>query len=99
MFGQMGHFVRFAKEDVPYGKIRYTEESERILGVMDRRLGEVEYLAGDYSIADIASYGWTRSAEMMFDDLSKWPNVRRWFSLVGERPAVMKGITVPTLET
>ncbi len=99
MFGQMGHFVRFAKEDVPYGKLRYTEESKRILGVMDRRLGEVEYMAGEYSIADIASYGWTRSAEMMFDGLNEWPNVERWFSVVGERPAVKKGITVPTLET
>ena len=64
---------------------------------MDRRLGDTDYLAGDYSIADIASYGWARSAEIMFDTLNDWPNVKRWFSEVGERPAVQKGITVPTL--
>ena len=88
MFGQMGHFVRFAKEDVPYGKKRYTDESRRILGVMDKRLAESDYLAGDYSIADVASYGWGRSAEMMFDGLDDWSNVKRWFEVVGARPAV-----------
>jgi GSH-dependent disulfide-bond oxidoreductase len=98
MFGQMGHFVRFAKEDIPYGKKRYTDESRRILGVMDRRLADSEYLAGDYSIADVASYGWGRSAEAMFDGLDEWVNVKRWFDVVGARPAVQKGITVPTLE-
>ncbi|MBT5240663.1 MAG: glutathione S-transferase family protein [Rhodospirillaceae bacterium] len=99
MFGQMGHFVRFAKEDVPYGKKRYTDESRRILGVMDKRLAESDYLAGDYSIADVASYGWGRSAEMMFDGLDDWSNVKRWFEVVGARPAVQKGITVPVLES
>ncbi len=98
MFGQMGHFVRFAKEDVPYGKKRYTEESQRILGVMDKRLGETEYLAGTYSIADIASYGWTRAADAIIEGLDKWQNVKRWFDQVGARPAVQKGLTVPTLE-
>lgn len=98
MFGQMGHFVRFAKEDIPYGKKRYTDESRRILGVMDKRLSEVEYLAGDYSIADVASYGWGRSAEMMFDGLGEWPSVKRWFEAVGARPAVQKGITVPQMD-
>ena len=99
MFGQMGHFVRFAKEDVPYGKKRYTDESRRILVVMDKRLAESDYLAGDYSIADVASYGWGRSAEMMFDGLDDWSNVKRWFEVVGARPAVQKGITVPVLES
>ena len=99
MFGQMGHFVRFAKEDIPYGKKRYTDESRRILGVMDRRLAESEYLAGDYSIADVASYGWGRTAETMFDGFDEWTNVKRWFEMVGARPAVQKGITVPTLES
>ncbi len=97
MFGQMGHFVRFAKEDVPYGKKRYTDESRRILGVMNTRLEQFEYLAGQYSIADIASYGWTKSAESMFDGLADWPNVQRWFEQVGQRPAVQKGLTVPDL--
>lgn len=99
MFGQMGHFVRFAKEDIPYGKKRYTDESRRILGVMDRRLAESEYLAGDYSIADVASYGWVRTAETMFDGFDEWANVKRWFEMVGARTAVQKGITVPMLES
>lgn len=98
MFGQMGHFVRFAKEDIPYGKKRYTDESRRILGVMDKRLGEVEYLAGDYSIADVASYGWARSAEAMFDGLGEWSSVQRWFETVGARPAVQRGIKVPHMD-
>jgi GST-like protein len=98
MFGQMGHFVRFLEEDVPYAKKRYTHESRRILGVMDTRLKDSDYLAGEYSIADVASYGWTRSAEQMFEALDDWPHVKRWFSVVGARPAVQKGITVPTLE-
>ncbi len=99
MFGQMGHFVRFAQEDVPYGKKRYTDESRRILGVMDKRLAENDYLAGAYSIADVASYGWARSAEMMFDGLGEWSNVKRWFEMIGARPAVQNGITVPVLES
>ena len=99
MFGQMGPFVRFAKEDVPYGKKRYTDESRRILGVMNTRLGDNEYLAGAYSIADVASYGWIRSADVMFEGLDEWPNVKKWFETVGARPAVQKGITVPTLES
>ena len=98
MFGQMGHFVRFLEEDVPYAKKRYTHESRRILGVMDTRLKDSDYLAGEYSIADVASYGWTRSAEQMFEALDDWPHVKRWFSVVGARPAAQKGITVPTLE-
>lgn len=99
MFGQMGHFVRFAKEDIPYGKKRYTDESRRILGVMDKRLSQFAYLAGDdYSIADVASYGWGRSAEMMFDGLEEWPSVKRWFETVGARPAVQRGIKVPQLD-
>jgi GST-like protein len=99
MFGQMGHFVRFAKEKVPYAITRYTDESKRILGVMDRRLAANAYLAGpDYSIADIATYGWTLTAGRMFEGLSAWPNVQRWFETVGARPAVQKGLTVPQLQ-
>ncbi|MEQ9108942.1 MAG: glutathione S-transferase N-terminal domain-containing protein [Rhodospirillaceae bacterium] len=97
MFGQMGHFVKFAKEDIPYAKKRYTDESRRILGVMNTRLADNDYLAGEYSIADIASYGWTKSAESMFAGLGEWENVNRWFETVGARPAVQKGLRVPTL--
>lgn len=98
MFGQMAHFVRFASEDVPYGKKRYTDESRRILGVMNTRLEQVDFLARQYSIADIACVGWTRTAESMFDGLSDWPFVQKWFETICQRPAVQKGLTIPTLD-
>jgi GST-like protein len=96
MFGQMNHFGRFAPEKVPYGIARYTNESKRILGVMNKRLGENAYLAGEaYSIADIACYGWVRSAETYLVSLAEWPNVQRWADTVGARPAVQRGMKVP----
>jgi GST-like protein len=99
MLGQMGHFVNFAPEDVPYGKKRYTDEGRRILDVMDTRLASSEFLAGAYSIADIACYGWIRSAERMFEGLGNWEHVKRWYETLSARPAVQKGINVPTLES
>ena len=100
MFGQMGHFRKFAKVQIPYAIERYTTESKRILGVMNTQLGKVAYLAGpDYSIADIATYGWTISAERTFEGLGEWPHVKRWFETVGARPAVQKGITIPQLQS
>ena len=98
MFGQMNHFGRFAPEKVPYGITRYTNESKRILGVMDKRLSENAYLAGAaYSIADIACYGWVRSAETYLQSLDAWPSVKRWADVLGARPAVQKGMLVPKL--
>jgi len=96
MFGQMNHFGRFAPEKVPYGINRYTNESKRILGVMDKQFGQHAHLAGpEYSIADIACYGWVRSAETYLQSLDAWPNVRRWADLLGARPAVQRGMNVP----
>ncbi len=96
MFGQMNHFGRFAPEKIPYGINRYTNESKRILGVMDKQLGANAYLAGaTYSIADIACYGWVRSAETYLQSLDTWPNVQRWAAELGARPAVQKGMNVP----
>ncbi|MBL8642441.1 MAG: glutathione S-transferase N-terminal domain-containing protein [Rhodospirillaceae bacterium] len=99
MFGQMGHFVKFAKEKVPYGIQRYTDESKRILGVMDRQLAANAYLAGaDYSIADIACHGWIIAASRTIEGgLEAWPHVKAWHEKVGTRPAVQRGLTVPTL--
>jgi len=96
MFGQAHHFLRSAKEDVPYGKKRYADEARRLYGVMDRRLGEAPFLAGDaYSIADIATYPWVARHEWHLVDLKDFPNVRRWFEGIGKRPAVVKGMDVP----
>jgi GSH-dependent disulfide-bond oxidoreductase len=99
MFGQMGYFVKFAKEKIPHGIERYTNESKRILGVMDKQLSANAYLAGpDYSIADIACHGWVISAERMLDlGLQSWPHVKRWHETVGARPAVQRGLKVPVL--
>ncbi|MEK7244949.1 MAG: glutathione binding-like protein [Pseudomonadota bacterium] len=97
MFGQAHHFLRFAKEDVPYGKKRYHDETKRLYGVMNRRLGEAAYLAGDsYSIADIATYPWVARYEYHQVDLGEFPNVERWFETIARRPAVVKGMKVPS---
>ena len=95
MFGQANHFVRFAPETVPYGIKRYTDETVRLLGVMDRRLSEAPYLAGDYSIADIATYPWALAPQQLDIDLAPFANVRRWLDAIAARPAVMKGMDVP----
>jgi GST-like protein len=95
MFGQFGHFVLFAKEDVPYAKRRYRGEAERIMDVIEERLAVVAYLAGDdYSIADIAAYSWLKviSPEM---EMADYASVSRWLKTVGARPAVQKGVDVP----
>jgi len=97
MFGQLGHFTVFAKQDVPYAVKRYTEEARRLLGVMETRLGEADHLGGDYSIADIATYPWIRGYRDRDLDLG-WenlPNVTAWLDRVGARPAVAKGMAVP----
>jgi GST-like protein len=96
MFGQMNHFGRFAPEKVPYGINRYTNESKRILGVMDKQLAQHAHLAGShYSVADIACYPWVRSAETYLQSLDAWPNVKRWADMLGARPAVQRGMNVP----
>jgi GSH-dependent disulfide-bond oxidoreductase len=95
MFGQANHFIKFAKEDVPYGKKRYRDEAMRLLGVMDHRLADVDYLAGDYSIADVATWPWVMRAEWYDVDWSDFPRVKRWYDAIGARPAVQRGTAVP----
>ena len=96
MFGQAHHFRRFAKEQVPYAIDRYTNETHRIYGVMDKRLGEVPYLAGqEYTIADVATYPWVARWEWHGIDWANYPNLKRWFDNVGARPALQKGMAVP----
>jgi len=95
MFGQNHHFRRFAPEKIAYGIERYGKETERLYGVMDRRLGEVGHLAGDYSIADIATYPWVSRHDYQEIDLAKFPNVKRWYDALSARPAVQAGMKVP----
>lgn len=96
MFGQTHHFLRNAPEDVPYGKKRYHAETKRLYGVMNKRLGEAKYLAGDeYTIADIATFPWVARHEWHQVDLNEFPNVKRWFDEISARPAVKKGMAVP----
>jgi GST-like protein len=94
MFGQAHHFIRFAPEKVPYGIERYSKETRRLYGVMDKRLGEAAYLAGDYTIADIATYPWVARHEYHEVKLEDFPNVKRWFDAISARPAVAKGMAV-----
>lgn len=96
MFGQTNHFMKWAKEDVPYAKKRYRDEALRLYGVMDKRLGEVPYLAGQvYSIADIATYPWVCRHDWHEVDLADYPNLKRWYDELSARPAVQKGMEVP----
>ena len=96
MLGQANHFVRFAKEKVPYGIKRYTDEALRLFGVMDRRLGEASHLAGDAcTIADIATYPWIVSSDMLELDTAGFANVAAWRRRMAERPAVQRGMSIP----
>jgi len=96
MIGQAHHFLFNPNEVVPYGQKRYHDETKRLYGVMDKRLGETDYLAGNaYTIADIATYPWIARFERHQVDLGDFANVKRWFDTITERPAVEKGMAVP----
>jgi len=94
-FGQMHHFNRAAKEKVPYALNRFGTEVKRLYGVLNARLGEGPYLAGDYSIADICTYPWVVRHEWQNVDLNEFPNVKRWYDAISARPAVQKGLELP----
>ena len=96
MFGQAHHFLRAAKEQVPYGIKRYTEETRRLYGVLQKRLSEAEYLADEYTIADIATFPWVARFEWHKVDLNEFPAVKRWFDLITARPAVARGMAAST---
>jgi len=96
MLGQAHHFLRFAKERVPYAVQRYGEEARRLYGVLERRLQEREWIAGDdYSIADIATYPWIARHPWQEIALAEYPAVQGWFERIGGRPAVQRGMEVP----
>jgi GST-like protein len=95
MFGQAHHFIRAKKDEIPYGTERYVTEAKRLYGVLDKRLGQAEYLAEEYSVADIATYPWVARHEWHRVDLNAYPSVKRWYDKIGARPAVVKGMAVP----
>jgi GST-like protein len=92
MAGQLSHFVNYAPEPVPYAHTRYEKEYDRLLGVMNSRLADREFLAGDYSIADIASFPWVAGYKRLGTSLDAFPNLRRWFDEIKKRPAVRIGM-------
>ena len=95
MLGQAHHFLQYAPETIEYARNRYSNEAKRLYGVLDKRLGETRYLAGDeYSIADIAAWPWTRFPERQGVDRNDYPNFVRWFDEIAERPAVKRGVEV-----
>ena len=94
MLGQAHHFRRYAPEQIQYAIDRYTNEAKRIYGVIDKRVGEVPYLAGEYSIADIATYPWLKLHKLQGQNLEDFPNLKRWYEAMEARPAVQKGMAV-----
>jgi GST-like protein len=95
MFGQLNHFKKFAPEKIPYAIERYEKETLRLYGVLDKQLMEREYLCGDYSIADIATYPWVAIYEFQGLTLDSHPNLKRWVETMQQRPAVQAGMAVP----
>jgi len=95
MLGQAHHFRLYAPEQIEYAVNRYTNEARRLYGVLDKQLAKTEFLAGDsYTIADIASFPWTRSWKNQGIELSDYAHVQRWFDTINARPAVQRGVTV-----
>lgn len=94
MAGQLSHFVNYAPKAVPYAHKRYANEYDRLIGVMERRLADREFLAGDYSIADMASWPWLRPFKRFGQSLDAFPEVRRWHEAMKSRPAVRRAIEI-----
>ena len=90
MAGQNHHFRQYAPEKLPYAIDRYVKETERLYDVLDKRLAGRNFIAGDYSIADMASYPWVVPHERQGQDITSFPNLQRWFESVKARPAVVR---------
>ena len=90
MAGQNHHFSQYAPEKIPYAIERYVNETNRLYGVLDRQLANFEYVAGEYSLADMASYPWIVSHKKQSQNLDDFPNLKRWFETIKNRPAVIK---------
>ncbi len=94
MAGQAHHFRLYAPEKIKYGIERYTNETNRLYGVMNKRLADREYLAGDFSIADIACIGWARGWERQGQDIEQFPHLKAWIERMEARPGVQRGLAV-----
>ncbi|MGH7152560.1 MAG: glutathione S-transferase family protein [Acetobacteraceae bacterium] len=95
MFGQYNHFANYAVQKLPYAIERYTNEVMRLHRVLEKRLAEAPYLAGEeYSIADICTFPWIRNSDRRGIDLSRFPGIRRWHDAIAARPAVQRGVAV-----
>jgi len=91
MMGQASHFINYAPEDVPYARSRYLDETRRLVGVMEKRLGDREYLAGDYSIADMAAFPWVRLHDIVGIEIARsYPALADWVARIERRPAVVR---------
>jgi len=95
MLGQTHHFLFYHKGEVPYAEERYSKENARIYQVLDKRLSQQQYLAGDYSIADIATWPWISRYPRQEMNLNEYPNLLRWYLEIAARPAVQRGYHVP----
>jgi GST-like protein len=95
MLGQVHHFSKYNPGKAPYAEERYLKEAHRLYGVLDKRLSEIQYLAGEYSIADIATFPWIARFEWQTIDLNAYPNVKRWYLAIAGREAVQRGYNVP----
>lgn len=94
MAGQNHHFVQYAPERIPYAMDRYVKETARLYGVLNKRLADREFVAGDYSIADMACYPWVVPHTRQQQNLDDFPHLRRWFETIRARPAVVKAYEV-----
>lgn len=97
MLGQAHHFMKFNPGKSDYAEERYAIEAKRLYGVLDRRLEEVEYVAGDYTVADMAIFPWIARHEWHRTDLNDFPSVKRWYKSIAARPAVQRGYDIPPL--
>lgn len=97
MLGQVHHFLRFNAGRSEYAENRYRTEGHRLYRVLDQRLGKMEYLSGEYSIADMATWPWISRWEWHQIDWSDYPNVKRWYRAIADRPAVQRGYDVPAV--
>ena len=94
MAGQLNHFKNYAREELPYAIKRYDDEVHRLYGVMNKRLEEREFLAGKYSVADMACVGWVNIWKRQGQDIEQFPHLKRWLEAVKARPAVARGMAV-----
>jgi GST-like protein len=97
--GQVHHFLRFNRGKAPYAEEKFSKEARRLYGVLDRRLEGREFVAGEYSIADMAIWPWISRFEWQEIDLNEFPNVREWYVRIAGRPAVQRGYQVPKFVT